>query len=371
MENKISKSIIKGIAVVAGLSVLLAFVANISVRAQLDNSILSISSERLSFGVVFPQEKLNTTFSISFSDTFLAQLETTGEQWASSWSNYNPGPTKNGSPVPAERSDPNKALGPAQNNDTLNFVSLGFGGSLVLEFTNYIVNVTGNDIWITETTYGSPSCANYPETAKIYASQDGSNWTFLGQVCLDGSVDLGSLAWAKYLKVEDTSDPNASYPNTPNPDGYDIDGIKATSRQYLGIVDYEIKQKPKPINSADAQWCENNLPPYPYNSQDPAWQAYLTKCYPVLCYYLAKTPDNDPPPGNDGSLDAYHTLSSVVTGKIDKDTDPIDNWTLGLDTPCFKNECAQDWPHQGFEPPADFNGMTFGCDLLVEITNIR
>jgi len=143
-----------------------------------------------------------------------------------------------------------------------------------------------------------------------------------------------------------------------------------TDQRRVLNIDYVIKQKPKPKNPADAEWCYNNLPQDPYTPQDPGWIAYLAKCYPVLCYYLSKLPDNFPPPGNDGSLAAYHPLNAVVAGKINKDIDPADQWIIDLDVPCFKGECAQDWTHQGYEPPAEYDGMTFGCDIWVEVTNI-
>jgi len=149
------------------------------------------------------------------------------EPWADYVVSYNPGPAKYTPLPPADRMDPTKALGPAQNNDTINFVSLGFGGTLVLKFDNFIVNGLNLDVGVVETTYGSPPCANYPEKAEIYGSQDGLNWTYLGLVCTDGQVDLGSLSWAKYIKLVDVSDINASYPNTPNPDGFDVDGVQA------------------------------------------------------------------------------------------------------------------------------------------------
>jgi hypothetical protein len=146
----------------------------------------------------------------------------------------------------------------------------------------------------------------------------------------------------------------------------------ADQRRVLNI-DYVIKQKPKPINPADAKWCQDNLPSGYYQDPPvitPLPDEYLAKCYPVLCFYLSKLPDNVPSPGNDGSLAAYHPLTATVPGKINKDIDPADQWIIDLDTPCFKGECAQDWNHPGYEPPAKYDGKTFGCDLWVEVTRI-
>jgi hypothetical protein len=138
-------------------------------------------------------------------------------------------------------------------------------------------------------------------------------------------------------------------------------------------IDYAIKQKPKPKNPADSDWCRDNLPSGYYNDPPEITllsDEYLAKCYPVLCYYLSKLPDNFPSPGNDSGLAAYHPLTAMATGTINKDRDPADQWVIDLDVPCFYGECAQDWTHPNYEPPAEFNGMTFGCDLWVEVSNI-
>lgn len=139
-----------------------------------------------------------------------------GDEWADHVVSYTPGPD-----VPAERSNPNQALGVAENNDTINFVSLGVNGELVLEFDNFIENGSGDDIQVFETTYNNSSCASYPEYIHVYASQDGNNWVSLGSGCQEGdpTFDLGVLPWAKYVKLVDE--------NSTTPDGFDVDGVKA------------------------------------------------------------------------------------------------------------------------------------------------
>jgi cysteine-rich repeat protein len=139
-----------------------------------------------------------------------------GDEWADEVVAYNPGPN-----VPLERSDPNQALGVAENNDTMNFVSLGIGGELILGFDNLIENGSGDDIQVIETSWGNPSCDSYPEYVRVYASQDGNNWTDLGSACQEGdpTFDLGSLPWAKYVKLVDES--------SSTPDGFDVDGVRA------------------------------------------------------------------------------------------------------------------------------------------------
>lgn len=114
------------------------------------------------------------------------------------------------------------------------------------------------------------------------------------------------------------------------------DSFSETEQRRVLNIDYVIKQKPKPRDPADSDYCHNNAPTDPNDPNDP----YYAKCYPVLCPYLSKLPDNFPPPGNDTALNAYHLPSDFASGTINKDRDPGDQWIIDLDTPCFKGQCA-------------------------------
>lgn len=127
---------------------------------------------------------------------------------ASSIADVNQGLRKNGTAVLAERSDPNAVL-----VDDANFFSLGFGGEIILAFDCPIQNRDGNDLIIVEVTGGDRS--THPlETADIYGGQDlGGPWTLLGDANNRNEetlIDLDGLAEAAYIKIVDTSDPNAS-----------------------------------------------------------------------------------------------------------------------------------------------------------------
>jgi len=132
------------------------------------------------------------------------------------------GDKKNGDPVDAARRDPNKALGAEDGA----FVSLGYGGELVVSFHDFI----GGNLTITayETTFGS-----YPEeTADVYVSDDGINFDLIGTADnLTGQpaddphpsvFDLGDMC-IKYVKLVDTTDPDL---HNDTSDGFDVDAVR-------------------------------------------------------------------------------------------------------------------------------------------------
>ena len=139
---------------------------------------------------------------------------------------FDQGRRKNNRPVVRWRSDPGKALGKPLENFFFNFVSLGFGGEIVLELDTDLYDLQGNDFKVFESTFGPLSipCHFYPEIAEVFASQDGNEFVSLGTTCLDGAFDLadGGLRSAKYIKIIDTSDPSDF---SRNADGFDLDGI--------------------------------------------------------------------------------------------------------------------------------------------------
>lgn len=126
-------------------------------------------------------------------------------------------------PVLAKRSDPNRALGVPQNNNSANFVSLGRHGFIDLGFGGKaIYDKPGNDLRIVETStkWFSKICKLSPEYAEVFATQNGRNWVSLGKVCQDGDFDLatGGLRYAIALRIVDHTE-------RVDLDGFDLDGI--------------------------------------------------------------------------------------------------------------------------------------------------
>lgn len=168
-----------------------------------------------------------------------------------------------------------------------------------------------------------------------------------------------------------------------------------TSQTRVGKVDYVIKQKPKPREAflqevgieAARDYCHLNSPANPGDLNDP----YYVNCYPNLCPYLSKHPDNNPSTGpnanNDIGVPPFHDPETLwASGTIVKlpttGRDSGDQWAIDLAVPCFQGQCAQDWPDfvLGLNPnagdptqyqlPQSLEHEVFGCDLWVEVTRI-
>ncbi len=148
--------------------------------------------------------------------------------WAETVESYNPGLTKGGVAVAASRSNPDLALGEADwlSGGSAGFVSLGFGGTIVVSYADYIVDGVGDDIFVHEATNGV-----YPaETALVEVSQNGSDWYPVG-VAARGvtSFDLAttSLLWINQIRLTDTTDAQL---HNDEADGFDLDAIMAAER---------------------------------------------------------------------------------------------------------------------------------------------
>ncbi|SKA90426.1 VPLPA-CTERM protein sorting domain-containing protein [Paucidesulfovibrio gracilis DSM 16080] len=139
----------------------------------------------------------------------------------------------------ALRIDPNNALvyDPAGDDQSgnYNFTSLGFGGSIVLNFANPIINGAGADLQVFETSWGggTDNWAAYPETAEVWAFQGNYSgqaygdpgWVRLGYAQQDGSFDFdGLITGTSAILVRDVS---RDFGFTGSGDGFDLDGVVA------------------------------------------------------------------------------------------------------------------------------------------------
>jgi hypothetical protein len=155
--------------------------------------------------------------------------------------NYSQGPNSVGNPVIPARSNPLKSLGTPENVDVdngsnLNFFSLGFGGTILLEISPFPVT-PNTKITIFETTFGY-QCNIYPEECEIYAGKDTSQLIFIGTSCGNDGMSLSTplvIDTIKFFRVTDTSNPS-DFSNFSEPaDGYDLDGIEIQNFNPLAI----------------------------------------------------------------------------------------------------------------------------------------
>lgn len=152
--------------------------------------------------------------------------------YAATSSNNNQGTRKNGTPVTADRTNPAsmfglpQSLGTPYDNPVVpnSFFSLGFdNGNIVLGFAAPFYNQAGDDLKIYEVTGGS----SYPdEKVQVEVASDPSGpWTNLGLVTRDGTIDMGSVQEAQFVRLTDEST-KSLFESTA--DGYDVDAVEAT-----------------------------------------------------------------------------------------------------------------------------------------------
>jgi hypothetical protein len=160
----------------------------------------------------------------------------------------NPGNTA-GYPIGA-RSIPGQAIVAEQSDisGAMNFISLGFGGQIVLRSTEWISNGPASDFTVFETTWGDPACRpTNSEQALVEFSEDGVNWIAPGitpgtngtavvglggvyNTCYNGSFDITPLRRAQYVRITDRTNPNWKVQGD-GVDGFDVDGIVANYPQ--------------------------------------------------------------------------------------------------------------------------------------------
>lgn len=172
-----------------------------------------------------------------------------GNCFASEIVDFNQGKKKNGGIISGQRSNPDMAMDAPQENDTYNFVALGFGGSITLKLGNdlYDDGSYEPDFIIIETSFGradqmcySDGTRSYPEMAFVEVSEDNQSWYSLPNAyCRTSFVDISpavedGLSFVRYLRITDAS--NKSWFGG-NADGYDVDGIITCRQQVLAAFD--------------------------------------------------------------------------------------------------------------------------------------
>lgn len=127
--------------------------------------------------------------------------------------------------------DPSEALGIPDytEGDGVDYVSLGHGGELILQFTDNSLTTSGTtaeDLWIFE-------IGGAVENMDVYIGTNTSNWIFLGQVLgqptginIDAIAGVTMGTQYSFVRIVDGGDPYSS--GSPW-EGADIDAVGAIS----------------------------------------------------------------------------------------------------------------------------------------------
>lgn len=147
---------------------------------------------------------------------------------------YIQGNTKNGAPIEANRTNTDNALGMPENDDTINFVSLGYGGEITIGFDGVVLNQDGDDLAVLETTFNNGTFESYPESANVFVSQNGVDFYLIGEdltnvfatLDISNAVDAEGnpvpLDYITLVKLVDTTPSDSR-----SQDAFDLDGIVA------------------------------------------------------------------------------------------------------------------------------------------------
>ncbi|MGE4292346.1 MAG: hypothetical protein AB7E32_09065 [Desulfovibrio sp.] len=179
---------------------------------------------------------MNTLRTLTFSALLVifSALPALASVMPSGYASYTPSGT-----IDPLRSDPTNALSYDPLTDDQsgveNFTSLGFGGSIVLTFSNAIVDGAGIDLQIFESTWGAQAdnWGSYKETAEVWAyngvysgqALGDPGWVLLGTAQQDGAFDFnGLISSTTALLLRDISLASGF---TGGGDGYDLDGVVA------------------------------------------------------------------------------------------------------------------------------------------------
>ncbi len=411
--------------IIAGAAAFSAFEAHVvNVTATINNALdVPVEAQGLSFGTVFPQEKLDQNFNVSLSSSFNAQtqcsainfvtnggFETPAVTNGAGWDIFSPAQSgwqtewaiPGGVTTWNGNTRPTQAVLEYQKGAVLGW--LPHGGSQYAEIDSdwfgpsnpisapSLVNIYQN----VATTIGKQYTLSF-----WYSARPGTDLNHNQLDVYVGGVNVGHASadgtgktqtdWHQYTFPFTATGASTEIRfdglGTNDALGSFLDDVSLTANcAGQTTVDYVIKQKPKCVdaNGAHPQVTEN---------PDGTFLCPGTSTMmPLLCPYLSKHVVSGG--GNDGTgINAFHglpgpwTLATTnaaavnTTGVLSAPGDLTDTWNIDLKAPCFVGQCAQDWPafvlaeNSSADPvayealPGD-ESKVFGCDLWLEVTGI-
>ena len=408
--------------IVASVPMFAAYEAHvINVTAHIENA-LKVDTKAIEFGTVFPEEKLESQFTVLLSDSFVSSQGcgnlisngsfenpevtdpamwqifpdgTAGLGWNVEWetgvNTYNSATRPN----PALQELHEGVLGPAAQGDQYAELDTDWDGpSGALNGEPALVKIHQN----ISTVPGGKYELRYAYSPRP-STPIGDNLLLVridnAQVQSQQLAGGGSIVWNYYtyqfIATSATTKIEFAGGGANNSLGVFLDDVSVTC---IGKeVTYVLRQKPKCVDNQDAT-------KHPLVTEDANGNFICPEgstMMPFLCPYLSKheiTTDGALNENDGPGITAFHGLPLPWTMQTTLDTqregrlsitnqDSLDTWVIDLKVPCFKGSCAQDWPEfvrtESGDPSIDpllyeanplDESKTWGCDLWVEVTGI-
>jgi uncharacterized protein YegL len=157
------------------------------------------------------------------------EVRSPDQTYAAAVANFQIGQKNNGTPVEPSHADPSLALGPPEREEGNNFVSLGFGGQIILLLEELPQEARPERLEVVESDPDSSECEDDPERIEVYVGADLAvdlaDWVPLGAACKGETFDVSGLERFNFVYIVDISNPDEF---SKGEDGYDLDGIVLT-----------------------------------------------------------------------------------------------------------------------------------------------
>lgn len=153
---------------------------------------------------------------------------------------------------------PNVVLGSPEGmgtaNGSLHVLSLGNGGSIVLEFLGGVIaNGPGVDFIVFENAFSRASGGTYAEPARVAVSRDGVTWSERSCAATDEAGGYPGCAGVKPVFASSTNGVSATDPDVAGGDAFDLDDFpdKPTDVRFVRITDSGVNSYVAPSGGFD------------------------------------------------------------------------------------------------------------------------
>lgn len=151
---------------------------------------------------------------------------------------------------------PDVVLGPPRGrgdfNGSLDVVSLGAGGEIVLGFDVEIVDGPGDDLTVFENAFAVPGAAGayWEELGEVSVSDDGATWTTFACAARGARPHTGCAGWSVVYSAPDNG-LCATDPRVSGGDGFDLAAVGVQRARYVRIRDLRTQGVAAPSTGFD------------------------------------------------------------------------------------------------------------------------